>query len=106
LPCGWSKDGLQTFNNLAKKISADRQKHGEEFDKAFKKTIEQEMASTNRTGKRKRNYIETYNDLNKGELFMNASEKAHIWGGPFQCDNDLFKCDPFYLFSYCFQKNM
>jgi hypothetical protein len=76
LPCGWSQDGLQTFNKLAKEISADQQKHGEEFDTAFKKSIEQEMASTNKTGKRKRNYIETYNDLNEGELIMKDEEES------------------------------
>jgi hypothetical protein len=70
LPCGWSQDGVQTFNKLAKEVSTDCQKHDEEFDKAFRKSIEQEMTSTNKTGKRKRNYIETYNDLNEGELIM------------------------------------
>ena len=44
LPCGWSKDGLETFNQLAKEVSIDRKEHGEEFDNAFKTNIEQEMA--------------------------------------------------------------
>jgi hypothetical protein len=75
MPCGWSKDGLQTFNALAKEVHIDRKEHGEEFDKAFKKSIEQEMASTNnKTGKRKRNCIDTYNDLNEGELMTSKDE--------------------------------
>jgi hypothetical protein len=75
LPCGWSKDGLQTFNQLAKEVYKNRNEHGEEFDKAFKKSIKEEMASTNKTGKRKRNSIDTYNDLNEAELIMNKDEE-------------------------------
>ena len=78
MPCGWSKDGLQTFNQLAKEVNTNRQEHGEEFDKAFKKTIEEEMASTNKTGKRKRNCIDTYNDLNEGALVKNDEESSGV----------------------------
>lgn len=78
MPCGWSKDGLQTFNQLAKEVNKNRQEHGEEFDKAFKKTIEEEMASTNKTGKRKRNCIDTYNDLNEGALVKNDEESSGV----------------------------
>jgi len=78
LPCGWSKDGLQTFNQLAQEVNKNRQEHGEEFDKAFKKTIEEEMASTNKTGKRKRNCIDTYNDLNEGALVKNDEESSGV----------------------------
>jgi hypothetical protein len=39
LPCGWSQDGLHTFNELAKEISKDPKEHGEEFKKAFKKGL-------------------------------------------------------------------
>jgi hypothetical protein len=78
LPCGWSKDGLQTFNQLAKEVNKNRQEHGEEFDKAYKKTIEEEMASTNKTGKRKRNCIDTYNDLNEGALVKNDEESSGV----------------------------
>ena len=74
MPCGWSKDGLQTFNKLAKEVHIDRHDLGEEFDMAFKKSMEQEMASTNKTGKRKRNCIDTYNDLNEGELNVKDGE--------------------------------
>jgi len=79
LPCGWSKDGLQTFNQLAKEVYISRKAHGEEFDKAFKKTIEEEMASTNKTGKRKRNCIDTYNDLNEEELIMHKGGGTPWW---------------------------
>jgi hypothetical protein len=34
------------------------------------------MASTNKTGKRKRNYSETYNDLKEGELIMKDGEES------------------------------
>ena len=76
LPCGWLKDGLQTFNQLTKEVYISCKEHGEEFDKAFKKTIEEEMASTNKTGKRKRNCIDTYNDLNEGELIIKEEEHS------------------------------
>jgi hypothetical protein len=77
LSCGWSKDGLQIFNQLAKEVYKNCKEHGEEFDKAFKKSIEQEMASTNKTGKRKRNCrVDTYNDLNEGELIMKDEENS------------------------------
>jgi hypothetical protein len=77
LQCGWSKDGLQLFNQLAKEVHKNRNEHGEEFDEAFKKSIEEEMASTNRAGKRKRNCIETYNDLNQAELIMNKDDEIN-----------------------------
>ena len=78
MSCGWSKDGLQTFNQLAKEVYKNRKEHGEEFDKAFKKSIEQEMASTNKTGKRKRNCVDTYNDLNEGGLIMKDEENSEV----------------------------
>ena len=34
------------------------------------------MASTNKTGKRKRNNIDTYNDLNEGALIMKGAESC------------------------------
>jgi hypothetical protein len=77
LPCGWSKDGLRTFNQLAKEIYKNRNKHGEEFDKAFKRSIEEEMTSTHKAGKRKRNCIETYNDLNQAELIINKNDEIN-----------------------------
>jgi len=78
LPCGWSKDGLQTYNQIAKEIISDRKEHGEEFDNAFKTSIEQEIASSaiNKTGKRKRHCVDTYNDLNEGELIMKGVENS------------------------------
>jgi hypothetical protein len=78
LPCGWSQDGLQTFNALAKEISNNRMEHGEEFYKAFKKSIEQQMESsaTSKNCKQKRNCIDTYNDLNEGQLIMKNEEDS------------------------------
>ena len=70
------KDGLQTFNQLAKEVYISCKEHGEEFDKAFKKTIEEEMASKSKTGKRKRNCIDTYNDLNEGELIIKEEQDS------------------------------
>jgi hypothetical protein len=55
LPCGWSTDGLHTFNALAKEINNDRKENGDEFKKAFKINMKQEMQSntTNKNGKQK-----------------------------------------------------
>jgi hypothetical protein len=77
LPCGWSQDGLHTFNALAKEISKDRNDHGDEFKMAFKTSIEQEMQNnaTNKNGKRKRYCIDTYNDLNESLLFVKHGEE-------------------------------
>jgi hypothetical protein len=72
--CGWSKQGLQTFNQLAREIFISHKEDGEDFDKAFKEHIDQEMASTKKTGKRKRNCIETYNDHNEEEMKRNYEE--------------------------------
>jgi hypothetical protein len=52
LSCGWSKQGLETFNQqVAREILISHNGNGEDFDKAFKKHIEQEMASTKKSGK-------------------------------------------------------
>jgi hypothetical protein len=76
LPCGWSKQGLETFNKVCTEVNINRQQLGQEFDKAFKKkSMEETMVSTNKTGKRKRHYIETYNDLNDGEQIIANGEK-------------------------------
>jgi hypothetical protein len=47
LPCGWSEDGLQTFNKIARELIINLKEHGDEFDKAFKTRIEQEMVQKN-----------------------------------------------------------
>ena len=57
LPCGWSKDGLQLFNQLAKEVYKNCNEHGEECDKDYKKSFKEEMASTNKAGKRKRTVL-------------------------------------------------
>jgi hypothetical protein len=78
LSCGWSQDGLQTFNKLATEISKDRKENGEEFNKAFKISMEQEMQSsdTNKNAKRKQHCIDTYNDLNGNGLMINNEEES------------------------------
>ena len=45
LPCGWSKDGLQTFNELANEVIIDRNERGNAFDNEFKETVKQELSS-------------------------------------------------------------
>ena len=44
---------------------------------AFKTSIEEEMAISeiNKNGKRKRDCIDTYNDLNEGQLLIKDSEE-------------------------------
>jgi hypothetical protein len=55
MPSGWNKNGLETFNELAREVYKDRKKHGVEFDKAFKISCEKEkMSSTNTTRKRRK----------------------------------------------------
>ena len=77
LSSGWNKDGLETFNRLAREVLKDREKHGVQFDKAFKTSCEEaEWSSTKPTRKRKRNIIETYSDLHGGEGIKN--KKEHI----------------------------
>jgi hypothetical protein len=85
LPCGWSKEGLETFNQLAKEIKQDRKEHGETFNEAFKTSIEEEMALSqlHKNGKRKRQCIDTYNDLNETEMIIkdeeNSEEESEQW---------------------------
>jgi hypothetical protein len=78
LPCGWSQDGLYTFNALASEISKDRKEHGDEFEKAFKMTIQQQTLNSafNKNSKQKRNCIDTYNDLNENILIVNNEEDS------------------------------
>ena len=78
LPCGWSQEGLITFNKLAKEISQDRIENDESFNEAFKTSMENEMAisAINKNGKRKRDCIDTYNDLNEGQLIRRDEEDS------------------------------
>lgn len=78
LPCGWSQDGLNTFNQLAKEICKDRKEHGETFNKAFKTSIEEDMASRaiNQAGKRKRQCVDTYNDLTTNHEIMSHEDAS------------------------------
>ena len=70
--CGWSQEGLETFNELAQEIAKDRKEHGEEFDEDFKTSIQMQLESktSSNIGKRK-NGIQTYNDLNGEEFILN-----------------------------------
>jgi hypothetical protein len=78
LPCGWTQEGLKTFNQLAKEISQDRIENDESFNEAFKTSMENEMAISdlNKNGKRKRRCIDTYNDLNEGQLISRDGEDS------------------------------
>jgi len=78
LPCGWSQDGLSTFNALAREISKDRKDHGNEFDKAFKITVQEQAlnSASNKNGKRKHNCIDTYNDLNDNGFNVDNEEES------------------------------
>jgi hypothetical protein len=78
LPCGWSQDGLYTFNALAREISKDLKEHGDEFKKAFKMTIQQQTlnSASNKNGKQKHNCINTYNDLNKNDLLLTIKKRV------------------------------
>ena len=62
---------------MAKEVYKNRNEHGEEFDKAFQESIQEEMASTNTAGKRKWHCIETYNDLNEAEMIVNKEDEEN-----------------------------
>jgi len=68
-------DGLELFNVLANEVIIDRNQHGKEFDKDFKEYIKQELASTYKTKKRKRNCIDTYSDLMDGAFMVSNEEE-------------------------------
>jgi hypothetical protein len=68
-------NGLELFNVLANEVIIDRNQHGKEFDNGFKEYIKQELASTYKTKKRKRNCIDTYSDLMDGAPFMVSNEE-------------------------------
>jgi hypothetical protein len=68
-------DGLELFNVLANEVIIDRNQHGKEFDNDFKEYIKQELASTYKTKKRKRNCIDTYSDLMDGAFMVSNEEE-------------------------------
>lgn len=76
MPCGWSKEGLETFNVFANEVIIDRHDHGKQFDNDFKANIKQELATKYKTKKRKRNYIDTYSDLMDGEHMIKNEEDS------------------------------
>jgi hypothetical protein len=59
---------MQTFNRLAREVDSNRKEHGSSFEKAFKKKIDEEVANSKRSEKRKREYVDTYNDLQAAEM--------------------------------------
>ena len=56
------------FNKLAREVNSDRKAHGSTFEKAFKKIISEEVANSKKSEKRKREYVDTYNDLQAAEM--------------------------------------
>jgi hypothetical protein len=68
-------NGLELFNVLANEVIIDRNQHGKEFDNEFKEYIKQELASTYKTKKRKRNCIDTYSDLMDGAFMVSNEEE-------------------------------
>jgi hypothetical protein len=68
-------DGLELFIVLANEVIIDRNQHGKEFDNDFKEYIKQELASTYKTKKRKRNCIDTYSDLMDGAFMVSNEEE-------------------------------
>jgi hypothetical protein len=68
-------NGLELFNVLANEVIIDRNQHGKEFDNDFKEYIKQELASTYKTKKRKRNCIEIYSDLMDGAFMVSNEEE-------------------------------
>ena len=59
---------MQTFNRLAGEVDSDRKAHGSSFEKAFKKMIDKEVANSKKSEKRKREYVDTYNNLQATEM--------------------------------------
>ena len=77
---GWSEEGRLTFNRLAREVVSDRKDHGGKFDKAFKKWIdEQVLANSKRSEKRKRAFIDTYNDLQIAELAESGDNEQNAY---------------------------
>ena len=73
---GWNRDGLETFNKLAKEVVKDRKKHGVIFDKAFTLCEEAKDKATKTTRKRTRNVVDIYSDLNGGAAIENREEDS------------------------------
>jgi hypothetical protein len=65
-------------NALAREISKDHKEHGDEFEKAFKMTVQQQglNSASNKNGKQKRNCIDTYNDLIDNGFNVNNEEES------------------------------
>jgi hypothetical protein len=72
---GWSNEGLEMFNKIARAVYFDHKHRGEEFEQTFKKEMEKEaMKKMNSNKKQKKIKIVTYNDLN-GAAELNSEEQ-------------------------------
>ena len=54
---------MLTFYSLVREVDSNRKNHGAKFEKTFKKWIDKEANNFKKSEKRKRAYIDTYNDL-------------------------------------------
>ena len=77
MPCGWSREGLETFNVFANEVILDRSEHGKAFDNDFKENIKQELTTKYKTKKRKRSCIDTYSDLMDEELLVKNEDEEN-----------------------------
>jgi hypothetical protein len=64
---GWSRDGLQQFNDLCAMVKQDRRLHADTFDNAF--------------------------DDHWNKLHSRQMVQKNNWGPPISVYNDLFECD-------------
>ena len=60
---GWSKLGLQKFNESAQQVKMDRISFADDFNNEFKSFMDEQERKKKKT-KWKREEIKTYNDLN------------------------------------------
>ena len=70
---------MQTFNRLAREVDNDRKEHGSSFEKAFKKKIDEEVTNSKKSEKRKREYIDTYNDLQAAEMAESEDDEESAY---------------------------
>jgi hypothetical protein len=70
-------DGLELFNVLVNEVIIDCNHDGKEFDNDFKEYIKQELASTYKTKKWRRNCIDTYSDLLDRAFMVSNEDEEH-----------------------------
>jgi hypothetical protein len=76
---GWSNEGMLTFNRLAREVDSDRKDHGGKFEKTFKKWIDEEAANSKKSEKRKRAFIDTYNDLQVAGMAESEDDEQNAY---------------------------